>query len=199
MNWGRLRQNCVCVGTAVLLAVLAAPALLAQQNADSKIDGGLLSTLTANPTGTARFLVMFQEGASLQGPVQIPDRAQRGRAVVQALRATANSTQAGVRAFLQSRGLEFSPFGVQNTIFVPNGNLGLARALAQRPEVAAVVPEPLLAIPPVTAEEGGGRRYRQSNGALPKSELLRFGRPPKVRGLWSRISIPACGTRTLPW
>lgn len=152
-TWKRLQNSFVCPGPVLLIALLMVTSALAQQISDSKIDSGLFSALTAKPGATARFFVLFHERASLQAAAQMPDRAQRGRAVVQALQAAANRTQTGVRALLQSRGAGFRPFWVQNTIFVPNGNLALARALAQRPEVAGILPEPVFAIPPVTAQE----------------------------------------------
>ncbi len=127
--------------------------LPAQPAADSKIDSGLLTTLTGNPGGSTPFFVLFQESASLDSASQVPDRGQRGRAVVQTLQETANRTQAGVQAILRARGADFTSFWVVNSIYVPNGNIGTARALAQRPEVSRIEPEPVISIPPVIVEE----------------------------------------------
>ncbi len=144
----RLRLCSIAVIALVMAAVLPA-----QPAADSKIESGLLTTLTGNPSGSTPFFVVFQESASLDAASQVPDREQRGRAVVQILQETANRTQAGVQAILRARGADFTSYWVVNSIYVPNGNLGIARALATRPEVSRIEPEPVISVPPVIVEE----------------------------------------------
>jgi len=46
------------------------------------------------------------------------------------------------------------PYWVVNAIYIHSGNLGLARALARRPEVATILPESVYTIPPLTTEAG---------------------------------------------
>ena len=133
----------------VLLALFLSAGGAWAQNADHKIDRGLLTAFTEDSDAVAPFFVIFKERADLGAASRIPDRAARGRAVVQALQATANRSQAGVRGYLQGRRVPFTSFWIQSAIYVHRGDLGLARALAQRPEVAAVISEPVYSVQPI--------------------------------------------------
>lgn len=142
------------LGLAASLALLcAAPALIAQTE-DYKIDRGLMTSLTDSADAAVPFFVIFKDRADLAALSQIPDRATRSSAVIEALQAVADRSQAGIRGFLRGQGVAFTPFWIQNTIYVPRGTLGLARALARRPEVLAIVPEDVLQVPPVSASAG---------------------------------------------
>ncbi len=134
-----------------LLALLCAAPVLVAQNTDHKIDRSLMTSLSSGAEATAPFFVVLKERAELTAASRIPDWAARGAAVVAALQATANRSQAGVRAYLQGEGVTFTPYWVMNAIYVPAGNLALARALARRPEVAAVIAEEVFTLPPLTA------------------------------------------------
>ncbi len=135
-----------------LLVILTAAARLAAQSADEKIDPALLAALTA-PNASAPFFVVLKDRADLIAASRIGDRAARARAVIQALQSTAFSSQAAARALLTNQRVPFTAYWVQNLIFVPRGSLALARALAQRPEVESLRPEPVFAIPAVVSAE----------------------------------------------
>src|ERR1043166_6174997 len=114
---------------------------------DFKIDKGLIRELTEDANVTASFFVVFGERPNLASLTRISNRADRGAAVVRNLQATAQRSQAGVRSFLQGRNADFTPFWVENKIYVRGGALELARALAQRPEVVAILPEKVYSVP----------------------------------------------------
>jgi subtilisin family serine protease len=137
--------------TVLLLSVAAA---LGGPRDDAKIDRGLLGRLSDDENAAAPFFVVFAEKANVKPAHRIANRGARGRFVVQALQATASRSQNAVRGRLQARGVAFTPFWVENKIYVPNGTLELARDLAQRPEVAAIIPEVVypLAPPRVAAD-----------------------------------------------
>ena len=120
----------------------------APPGADAKIDPGLIATLINSDDGTGRFFVVFRERTPLGAASGIQDWAARGRFVVDSLQATANRSQSGVRGYLQGRKIDYTPFWVENRIYIPKGTLELARDLAQRPEVAAIVPEVIHSISP---------------------------------------------------
>ncbi len=123
---------------------------------DYKIDPDLLGALSSTDDATAPFFVVFGERPQLEAASRIGNLPARRRFVVQALQSIADSSQAGVRAYLRARGVNSTPFWVENKIFVPQGSLGLVRALAQRPEVVAILPEAVYAIPqPQTAGDIG--------------------------------------------
>ncbi len=134
---------------AAVLIVAAAAAF--GQTGEEKIDKRLAAVFEGNESATAPMFVLLTDKADLGPASRTHDRAARGHAVVQALRSTAMPSQAPVQALLRGAGAAFTPYWVENVVFVPAGNLGLARALAARPEVASIVPEPVFTIPQVEA------------------------------------------------
>lgn len=130
------------------LALLGvAAALLADPGTDYKIDPGLMSRLADDAEATAPFFVVFGERPNLAPAHRMTDRAARARFVIQALQATANRSQAGVRGYLRGRGVDFTAFWIENKVYVRGGTLELARELARRPEVVAILPEAVYTLP----------------------------------------------------
>lgn len=127
---------------------MASGLIAAPPGADAKIDRGLITILINSDDGTAPFFVVFGDRTPLAAAYRIQDWAARGRFVVQSLQATANRSQNGVRGYLQGHKIDYTPFWVENKIYIPKGTLELARDLAQRPEVAAIIPEVIYSIPP---------------------------------------------------
>ena len=109
-----------------LLPLLAVSVLRGAPDADYKIDPALMEKLADDEGATAPFFVVFGERPQLEQAYRIPDRLARARFVGQALRATADRSQAGVRRFLQARVVAFTAFWIENKIFVPSGTLELA-------------------------------------------------------------------------
>jgi hypothetical protein len=137
-----------------VLLTLAALAVSAAPHPDAKIDSELLARFTSDENVTAPFFVMLSERADVKPAYRISNRAARGRYVVQALQAVANRSQAGLRGYLRGQRVAFTPFWVENKIYVPQGTLELARALAPRPEVAALVPEAVYTLSPPQLSAG---------------------------------------------
>ena len=133
-------------GCRILLFVLAS-VLYAGPGTDYKIERGLMDRLANDDDATAPFFVVFGERADLTPAYRISDRQARARFVAQALQAVANRSQAGVRGYLQGRRVTFTAFWIENKIFVREGTLELARALAQRPDVVAILAEVVYTIP----------------------------------------------------
>jgi hypothetical protein len=123
---------------------------------DSKIDRALMARLTDDADAIAPFFVVFGERADLKAAYRIANRAARARFVADALQAVADRSQNGVRAYLRARNVEFTPFWIENKIYVPNGTLDLARTLAGRLEVAAILPELIYTLPPVERSAAAG-------------------------------------------
>ncbi|HHS97138.1 MAG TPA: peptidase S8 [Chloroflexi bacterium] len=96
--------------------------------------------------GEADFLVVLREQADLTPAVRLRDRRERAARVVRTLRETARRTQAGLRAVLDARGVDYRPFYVVNAVAV-RGDRGLVAELAARPEVARVVGDPWVRVP----------------------------------------------------
>ena len=131
-------------------AVIAAFAVLGAQlssaaKPDQKIDAALMKVLVEDRP--AAFFVLLNERAPLEAASRLSDRAAKGREAVGALAGTAERSQQGLRRFLESRNVAYTPYWVMNTVYVHSGGLALARDIAARPEVSAIKPEPLFSIP----------------------------------------------------
>ena len=125
------------LGRALVLAsaVLAATGLLVipaaaqpSTNGSSKIEKSLAAELDTE--GSADFYVEFAEQADLSTASVIADWNQRGKAVVDALRRTADASQSDVRKQLDLTGTSYQPFWVANTVLVRSGSDSLAQTLA---------------------------------------------------------------------
>lgn len=128
---------------ALLLSFTAAAA----PPSDAKIEPKLLTALASDEEAVAPFFVVFGEQPNLAAAYAIRNRVDRGRFVVESLKDIANRSQSGVRGFLQGRKIAFTPFWVENKIYVPQGTLELARSLSQRPEVVAIISETIYQVP----------------------------------------------------
>jgi subtilisin family serine protease len=90
--------------------------------------------------GTASFWVYLEEQADLSAaPINQADgpvnRVENTRWVYEELTSVAASSQRGLRATLEAKGVDYTPFWISNAIHV-TGNGQLARQLAQRPDVS---------------------------------------------------------------
>jgi len=84
------------------------------------------------------FVIEFEDEADLESAAVITDWTARGRAVADALRRTAERSQAEVVASLEERGLDYQSFWIDNTVHVESGTRSLALDLASTDEVATV-------------------------------------------------------------
>ncbi|HEV8691309.1 MAG TPA: S8 family serine peptidase, partial [Ideonella sp.] len=119
------------------LAVACSSVLGAQVNPDLAAQ--------ARRDGRADALIVLKEQAT---PALAPnaDYKARRRALVQALRERADSQQAGLRAWLEARGIEYRSFWITNVIHAKLSTDDLA-ALARRDEVSRLEPNPAIRLP----------------------------------------------------
>ena len=143
----RIRAMRVLAAALVLFAT-AFTLTAAAPGPDAKIEPKLMTTLIDSDDGIAPFFVVFGERTSLEAAFSMSDWAARGQFVVDRLQAAANRSQNGVRGYLQGRKIAYTSFWVENKIYIPNGTLELARDLARRPEVVAIIREAIYSIPP---------------------------------------------------
>jgi PKD repeat protein len=132
----------------VLALLLAGPAVNAAarplravdppagRNPPPEMDPQIRAEMAASPDHTTGFLVLFREQADLSPAYGIHDWDLRGRYVYDALQATAQRSQARVRAWLQARGIAYRPFLADNSLFLTAGE-PILDELAAFPEVAA--------------------------------------------------------------
>ncbi|WP_344250674.1 S8 family serine peptidase [Isoptericola hypogeus] len=94
----------------------------------AEIRPGLAKKLEAR--GVADFWVRFDATADLSQARRIQDWDERGAAVVEALRRTAETSQRGVLKELDAAGVDHEAFWATNAVFVENGSEELADSLA---------------------------------------------------------------------
>lgn len=117
----------------------------------AKIDDAVLAAMARE--GSASFLVLLAEQADLSPAYQLRSKEEKGRFVYDALRATAERSQASVQAALQARGVPYRSLYVVNALVV-EGDLALAAELAARSDVARLVANPTVRQPlPVAGPE----------------------------------------------
>ncbi len=132
--------------TSLLVAFVFAAGLVSAADNDYKIDRALMTRLADGDDTTAAFFVVFGERPDLAQAYRMT-YTDRGRFVIRALKSVANRSQVGVRVLLRSRSVQFTPFWIENKIYVPQGDLELARALAAVPEVVGIIPERIHRLP----------------------------------------------------
>jgi serine protease AprX len=102
-------------------------------------------------------IVHMTTQADLTGAKALKSKAAKGRFVVDTLRATAKSHQAGVLALLnaeKSASARYTPYYVANVVAVSGATTDLLLALAERPDVAMILPDnPVRVIPEATMEQ----------------------------------------------
>lgn len=137
------------VGLALLLSVstvaygsVQGPAATTEPK--SKIEVRVLEEAAGGRTTS--FYVVMREKADVKGAKAIKPRAKRTAFVHQALRATAERSQAGLRGLLEARGVSHKSFWLVNAIRV-TGDEKLMLELAGRPEVEKIVAEPTIQKP----------------------------------------------------
>lgn len=99
-----------------------------------------------NTKGQSSFWVILNEQADLSPAYAIQDWEARGRYVVEQLRATAESNQAGLHTLLQKRGVSHEPHWLVNAIRVTGGR-PILEELAADVQVGLIVPDQVYQIP----------------------------------------------------
>jgi serine protease AprX len=89
----------------------------------------------------AEFFVILAEQADLSGAINLATKAEKGRAVYDALRNKAQTTQGPILQWLRERGIEHRSFHIVNALLV-KGSREVADALASRQDVARIEGNP---------------------------------------------------------
>ncbi len=105
---------------------------------EAKVDGWVMETADQ---GETEFLVMLKEQADLSPAARLATKVERGQFVYQALRATAQRSQAPVISVLRQMGVAYRPYWIVNVLWV-RGDLGVIAALAARQDVAHLYANP---------------------------------------------------------
>ena len=136
----------------------ARPAAARDKPDEPSPDGGKIeSNLAASlgDKGSGDFYVDFSERADLAAAAGITDWVERGAAVVKALQATAEASQAEVRKELDVADVSYTSFWISNTILVRGGSQDLARATAEHTDVKTLRTPETFEIPQPEIPEPG--------------------------------------------
>ena len=87
--------------------------------------------------GAAGYLVYFRDRPSLAAAEHM-DWIQRGRFVMQQLQSVAQSSQKNVRAYLDSKGVSYRSFWIDNVILVEESDLTVLNGLKSFPEISII-------------------------------------------------------------
>lgn len=120
-------------------AAHAAVPFTASARLASKADAWVLKELAT--AATVPVLVQMPSQADLSQAAAITDKTARGRHVYETLREHADATQADLRGWLATRGVQHQPFWVANMILV-HADAATAEALAARTDVARLAANP---------------------------------------------------------
>lgn len=139
------------LSAALLIAALLLPAAAQPTAYAEGVDPAVYDALAAAPDGQAKFIVFFTDRADLSDAEGISDWSERGRVVMERLRAVAGRSQADVLARLAARTIPgritaYQPFWIANVITV-TGDRASAEELARMPGVAEILPEMKLDAP----------------------------------------------------
>ncbi|QTX03594.1 carboxypeptidase regulatory-like domain-containing protein [Agromyces archimandritae] len=119
------------IAALLVSAVTASPALAAPAVPEDPADKFTAEAQEALAGGaTADFWVRFADRADLSGASSISDWGQRGVAVHDALKSTADASQADVVKALDAAGVDYQAHWISNAVLVRDGSLDLATQLA---------------------------------------------------------------------
>jgi len=128
----------LAIGSLPLVALGAKPsagAPHAQDSVAAKIDPALKEAMDRD--GKAGFIVVLRERADTSGAAALTKKVDKGTYVLQTLRAHADRTQGGLRAYLASKGVHFEAYYIANAVYVEAGR-DVMLDVAARPEVERV-------------------------------------------------------------
>ncbi len=101
-----------------------------------------------------RLFVIMKDQADISNVAKIKDRDERLTTAYEELTKTANESQADIRSFFDSVGVEYTPYYLENAMEVRGGTL-VRLYLLTRPEVDRVIPSPRLRAVPADSPSQG--------------------------------------------
>ncbi|ASO19748.1 subtilisin family serine protease [Actinoalloteichus hoggarensis] len=133
---------------AALFMAGAAPSVAQQSSADddrAPIDADVLRVLREEGAGDV--WIVLEDRADLSEASATADWAERGHAVVDALRGTAEQSQAEAVALLTDAGADFTPYWISNRVLVRSASESLADSISRVPGVDRISLPTTLEIP----------------------------------------------------
>ncbi|HEY0734656.1 MAG TPA: S8 family serine peptidase [Herpetosiphonaceae bacterium] len=143
--------------TLLILALFVFP-LIASASTPAKpsarIDAKVLQQAAAQNEAT--FWVLLRDKADLESAKRVKGWKEQGDAVVNELKATAEKSQKGLRSLLKGKNKKFEAFWIANAIKV-TADTATIKELAARPEVAEILNDEPMQLPPAQPGEEEAR------------------------------------------
>ncbi|MFN2227963.1 MAG: hypothetical protein ACK2UY_16700, partial [Anaerolineae bacterium] len=142
------------------LPLEGAPTSVTWVDKDFTVDAEVANALV-DKDATTDFFIWMRERADLSAAYNIDDKDMRHEFVFEALKGTADRSQAEIRSYLDSRGMDYEVFWINNSILVHGGDLAVVETMHGRGDVYRIrgvytqmsIPDPeQLAV--VTLDEG---------------------------------------------
>jgi subtilisin family serine protease len=149
----------------------------------ASVEAALYTQLDAG--GSGEFLVYLAGAADLSGAAALPGKAAKGAHVHQALTRHAAVSQAPLRAWLDTRGVPYTPYWITNALLVTGGR-PLLDQLARRPDVVRIEANGQVPLhEPVATSPAPGNR----------TQAIEWGvQNINADDVWSQFGITGAGT-----
>jgi subtilisin family serine protease len=122
-----------------------------EENPPAEIEAALQVALDAD--GWANMFIVFHDAPDLSPAYEMPWD-ERGQFVYDALRQTAEESQARVRVYLESQGISYRSFIIDNSIYVASADVDLVNRMTGFSEVAQLRLERSYPVPEIKLETG---------------------------------------------
>src|SRR4051812_14164196 len=123
---------------------LAAVALACGSALGAQVNPDLAAAVRRDGSAEALIVLKDQSTPMLAPLASSADYKERRRALVDALRARAETQQSGLRAWLDSRGIAHRAYWISNVVLAEHVNASELKQLAGRPEIARIETNPSL-------------------------------------------------------
>ena len=148
----------------------------------AKIEPSLLADMARSES--VDFFVEMTESADLSPAEELSTKLEKGTFVYNALRETAERTQAPLRAQLDQMGIEYKPYFIVNKILVRNGNKPLVFTMAARQDVAKITANHKFQLPQPFKLD----KTRSADGIEPNLTFV------KADQVWDTLGVTGEGT-----
>lgn len=177
-----IAMTAMLVGTGTGMAVPVRAAVPATVTTPAPVDPDVYVALERN--GRADVLVILKEQADLSGALELQSKTAKGYYVSEQLRAVAARTQGPLKAFFDSKGVDYRAYWIQNMLRV-NVDVGLLKEISYQPGIKYIefYHEPF----PDVMGEDLGPDYGSEYGPFP----LATDSTLKQLAVWSEFGPPS--------
>jgi len=135
---------CTCLGARVL-----AQSFDLKVPAGGKVSAGVIHGLES---GSVEAIVLMRSQADVGFAARLRGKEAKGAFVFAHLQAHAHRAQAALMEQLKRKNIPYRPLFIVNAIYLPSLNAGDCAWIASRQDVAAILPNPVVGVPPLVED-----------------------------------------------